>query len=164
MAGDQKNIIVGPAALSINSVDVGFTQGGVTFRKSKDFVDVDADQMGGVARKVATFERAFVTTTLLEATLNNIHKIMNEPSTNLSSSMLSFGTANPETFEYVLTVTGDAPDGGTRTYTFHRAVSVGEIDHMIGSRDNPSVIPVEFELLKDPANNSRFGYAVDTSS
>ena len=160
--GDQNNIIVGPASLSIDSVDVGFTQGGVSLRKANEFVDVDADQLGGVARKVQTFERMFLSTTVLEATATNIKNLMNEPAANLIGSQLDFGSGDPAAQEYELRVTGDGPSAGTRTYTFYRAISVDEVEHLIGSRDAPSVIPVGFELLKDPAQGNKFGYFVDT--
>jgi hypothetical protein len=160
--GNQNNIIVGPASLSIGGIDVGFTQGGISLRKQTEFVDVDADQLGGVARKVATFERMFLTTTLLEVTRSNMQQLMNEPASNLDGTSLAFGTGDPAATEYSLTVTGDAPSSGTRTYTFYRAVAVDEIEHLIGSRDNPSVLPVGFELLKDPSNGDRFGAYIDT--
>lgn len=160
--GDHNNIIVGAASLKINGTDVGFTQGGVSLRKTKEFVDVDADQLAGVARKVCTFERMFLSTTLLEATRLNMQRVMNEPNANYNGTQLSFGSADPNALEYQLTVTGDAPNGGTRTYTFWRAISVDDTDHLIGSRDSASTVPVGFELLKDPAHTNQFGFFVDT--
>jgi len=161
--GNQNNIIIGAASLSIDGVDVGFTQGGVSMRKANEYVDVDADQLAGVAKKVSTFERMFVSTTMLEMTITNMLRIMNEPNSNsINGSTLAFGSGDPVTREYELTVTGDGPSGTTRTYTFYRAISVDEIDHMIGSREAASVLPVGFELLKDPAHANQFGFFVDT--
>jgi len=163
---NQNNIVVGPASLSIDAVDVGYTTGGVSLRKSNEFVDVDADQLGGVARKVQTFERMFLTTTMLETTATNMRNVMNEPSGNLrTGSHLDFGHSSPTAQEYELTVTGDSPTAAgftIRTYTFYRAISVDEVEHLIGSRDAPSVLPVGFELLKDPAKDSKFGYFIDS--
>jgi len=162
--GNQNNIIVGSAALSIDGVDVGYTQGGVSMRKSTDFVDVDADQLGGVARKVATFERMFLSTTLLEATHANLRRLLNEPTGALSGSNLNLGSASPAAQEHTLTVVGQAPSSGTRTYSFFRAIAVDEVEHLIGSRDAPGVIPVGFELLKDPDNGNRFGFSVTSTT
>lgn len=163
---NQNNIIVGPASLSIDNVDVGYTQGGVSLRKSNEFVDVDADQLAGVARKVQTFERMFLTTTMIEMTLLNMRNVMNEPSSNShSGSQLDFGHSDPVAQEYELTVVGDAPTPAgmtVRTYTFYRAISVDEVETLIGSRDSASILPVGFELLKDPAKNSKFGNFVDS--
>lgn len=160
--GDHNNIIVGAAQLLINGTDCGFTQGGVSMRKSMEYVDVDADQLGGVARKVNTFERMFLNTTLLEATRANMLKVLSEPDANSTGSQLNFGSGDPTTREFELTVIGDGPQGGTRTYTFYRAISVDDIDHLIGARDAPSVLPVGFELLKDSSKGNQFGVCVDT--
>lgn len=162
--GNQNNIIVGAASLKIDGIDVGFTQGGVSFRKQNDYVDVEADQLGGVARKVKTGERAFLTTTLAEATLRNLRLAMAEPSGNqYSGSALSLGQGTLTTQEHTITVTGKAPDGvTTRTYTFTRCIAVDEVEHLIGSRDTASTIPIGFELLKDPAYGDTFGRIIDT--
>lgn len=161
--GDSDNIIVGPASLQIDSIDVGFTQGGVQFRKTEEYLDVEADQVKGVMRKEITMERAFVTTTLLEATLYNLRQAMHEaPAQAWSGSALAFGSANPTAVEHVLTITGSAPEGGTRTYIFTRAIKVDEVEHMIGARDQASIIPIGFELLKDEDTGNRFGYVVDS--
>jgi len=161
--GNQLNIIVGAATLKIDNVDVGFTQGGVSFRKSNEFLDVETDQLAGVARKEITMQRAFVSTTLAEATLANLQKAMAEPSAQLfSGSALSFGQGSPTVTEHVLTVTGKGPDGATRTYTFTRCIAVDEVDHMIGARDAASLIPIGFEVLKDPAYANTFGVLNET--
>ncbi len=161
MPGDKDKIIVGAATLLVDGVDVGFTQGGVTFRKASDTLDVEADQLAGVARKNTTFERAFVSTTMLEATLTNMRKAMNEPAAQQGGSSLIFGSASPVVTEHTLTVTGVGPDETTRTFTFYRAVPSEEVEHPIGMRDGVSVIPITFELLKDPANNDHFGDVVE---
>lgn len=159
MSYTPDNIVVGSASLTVDGVNVGLTQGGVTLRKSTEFVDVDADQLGGVARKVATFERMFLSTTLLEATLANLHKAMNEPSANLvSGSRLNLGSATPEAVEHTLVVVGKGPSGAVRTWTFYRAIIVEDVEHLAGSRESASSIPVGFELLKDTDNDNLFGY------
>lgn len=161
---DQNNILIGAASLKMNGTDIGYTQGGVSLRKAKEFVDVDADQLAGVARKECTFERMFLTTTLLEATRANLQRAMMEPNANASGTQLSFGSNSPTTTEYQLTVTGKAPNGQTRTYIFWRAIPVDDVEHLIGSRDQASVIPIGFELLKDPAHNGNFGFCTDPNA
>lgn len=162
MAGDHNNIVVGSAQLLVNGVDCGFTQGGISFRRSDEHVDVDADQMAGVARKVKTFERRFLSTTLLEVTRLNMLRVFAEPDENSTGSQLNIGSATPTTREFELTVIGKGPNGGTRTWTFYRAISVDDVDHSLGARDAPSVLPVGFELLKDSSKNNQFGVCVDT--
>src|SRR3990167_10081722 len=146
---NQNNILIGAASVAIDGVDVGYTQGGVTFRKASEYVDVDADQMGGVARKECTFERAYVNFTMLEVTLANMRRVMNEPASALTGSALNIGTASPAVQEHTLTLTGKGPTGYTRTYTFYRAVQVDDLEHMVGSREAPGTLPCGFECLKD---------------
>lgn len=166
---DQLNIVIGAATLKIDGVDVGFTQGGVTLRFVDDYLDVEADQLGGVARKEKTFQRSFVTTTLLEATLQNLRLAIGEPSSQQFGSgspgtALSFGQASPVVTEHTLVITGKASTGATqRQYTFTRCISIGEVEHLAGARDAASVIPIEFEVLKDPAAGNTFGFARDTT-
>lgn len=169
MAGNQLNIIVGAATLKIDGIDVGFTQGGVIVRFADDYLDVEADQLAGVARKEKTFQRVFVTTTLLEATLINLRKAIGEPSSQLFNgggpgTSLAFGQASPVVTEHTLTITGKSSAGATqRVYSFTRCISIGEVEHLAGARDAASVIPIEFEVLKDPAAGNTFGFASDTT-
>ena len=160
------NIIVGPANISVDGVDVGYTQGGVSFKKALDYLDVEADQSKGVMRKEVTMERAHITTTLLESTLANMRTVFQEAASQAwSGSALAFGMANPVAIEHTLTITGKGPAvagvSKTRTYTFYRAIKVDEVDHMIGARDAASILPVTFELLKDENYGSRFGFVYE---
>lgn len=163
---NQLNIIVGAATMKIDGIDVGFTQGGVNIRFADDYLDVEADQLAGVARKEKTFQRVFVTTVLLEATLLNLRKAIGEPESQLfgGGTAMTFGQAFPVVTEHTLTVTGKASVGATqREYAFTRCISIGEVDHIAGARDAASVIPIEFEVLKDPAAGNTFGFARDTT-
>jgi len=161
MAVQPTNIIVGAATVRVDGVDVGGTQGGVTFRKNTDWVDIDADQVAGVIKKIAAYERAFVQFVMLESTFANMQMAMNEPDVNLGGSSLVFGSAAPTPQEHTVTLTGVGINGAVRTYTFYRAVSIDEVEHMAGARDQAGMVPVNLELLKDPSNGNKFGYAVD---
>ena len=151
---NQNNIIVGRAQLSVDGVNVGFTQGGVFFRKSNDFLDIETDQLAGVARKEITMQRAFVNTVLAEATLKNLRIAMAEPaSQQFSGSALTLGQSAPTVTEHTLVVTGKASGAGkgadSRTWAFTRCVSAEEVEHVIGARDAAGLIPITFEVLKD---------------
>ena len=160
--GNKSNIIVGAAVLKVNGVDCGYTQGGVVLRYSPEYFDVEADQLGGIAKKEKIMEKMFVSTTLLEATLKNLQQAMNQPSANLiSGTQLTFGEAALSSTEFALTITGKGPDGLDRTYNFYRAVSSEEVEFGAGYRDQASVIPITWELLKDEAHNSTFGYMTE---
>lgn len=154
---NKDNIIVGSAQVSVDGVNIGYTQGGVTLRKQTEWFDVDADQMTGIAKKVPTLERMFVSFTMLEATYDNLQRALNEPDANVNGSDLSFGCAAPVADEHTLTITGKAPGSKTRTYTIYRAVAVEDVEHVVGARDQAGAIPVGFELLKDSAHSDHFG-------
>ena len=160
---DHRNIIVGAALLKVDGVDVGYTQGGVTQRYAPEFFDVSADQLAGIARKEKISEKMTVGTTMLETTLENLRKAMGHNTSHaFSGSALTIGEASPVVTEHVLTIIGKAPNGGTRTVTYYRAISVDEIEHMIGARDQASILPVSFECLKDPAYGNSFCKIIDT--
>jgi len=159
MAGNSNQIIVGPAQMFIDGVDVGFTTGGVTLRKATDWLDVEADQTKGVMRKEPTMERMFVSTTMLEATRDNMRRAMNEAATQAwSGSALALGSPNPVAVEHTVTLIGTGPSGKTRTYVFTRAIASEEVEHMAGARDAVSSLPIGMELLKDENYGSTFGY------
>ena len=161
---DQDNILHGPCRIYVDAAqDLGFTTGGVSVRKSNDYLDVEADQVMGIIKKGRTSEKMFVSTTILEAVLANMQVAFAEPGTNTSATGMSFGTAAADTIEHTITIIGEAPAGGTRTYTFHRAVLAEDVDHIAGARDAIGSLPITFECMKDPDNNYMFGNYVDTA-
>jgi len=160
--GEKNNIIIGYAELEIGGISVGYTEGGVTLRKDVTYVDIEGDQASGVVKKHIALERYFLSTTLLEATLKNLQRVMQEREANLTEgSALHFGGQDPTVSEYVLTVTGKGPSGKTRTYTFYRATPSESVEHPIGQRDAVSSVPATFELMKDSDNDDKVGYCVE---
>ena len=161
--GTVANILYGSCAVAVGGVDVGYTEGGVQLRKTREIIDVEADQARGVVAKHVALERMFVSTTLLEATLTNIIEVMSEPATNTAGSGdLEYGSPSPVCNEALLTLTGVAPNSGTRTYTFYRAVSSEDTEIPIGSRTAVQAIPITWEMLKDAAHGEKFGYHEDS--
>jgi len=160
--GNVLNILHGPCQVLINGVDIGYTQGGCTLRKSVEFLDVEADQIVGVAAKKVTMEKMFVSTTMLEGTLVNMMRAFSEPASNTAGSGdLEYGCAAPEAQEYLLTLVGSGPSSTDRTYTFYRAVVSEDVELSFGARDAVTAIPVTWELLKDANHNNKFGYHAD---
>jgi hypothetical protein len=79
MAGTVNNILYGPCTVAVDAgVDVGYTTGGVAVRKTRDFVDVEADQLTGIAVKKVSMEKMFVAFTMLESTLVNLQNAFGE--------------------------------------------------------------------------------------
>jgi len=161
---NQSEIIVGRALMRIDGVDVGYTQGGVSFRKGNSHLDIKADQAVGTVRKEITDQVAFVQTTLLQGTLLHLRKAMGEAvAQQFSGSALSVGAAAPAVVEHAIVVTGyaDSTRAVIRTYTFYRCVAVEEVEHMIGSREAASIVPVVFEVLKDEVHDNTFFVITD---
>lgn len=157
MAVSLTNILHGTCTVAFGAAltDVGFTLGGVTIRKSRDLLDVEADQLAGVGSKKVISERMFVTFTMLEVTEANMRIAMDE------AAVLIFGTAAPSVTEQILTITGAGVAGQTRTYTFHRACLVEDVEHRVGGRDAVGTLPVTFELLKESSSSYNFGTYAD---
>ena len=146
------NVIVGPATLSVDGSDVGFTQDGVAVRNEREYVDVVADQIVGKIKKAKSLEAMFVKTTLLEATTENLYIAWDLPDGSLGAG---FGNLS---IEREIVVVGPAPVGLTRTYTFYRAVSIGNSEVMY-SREAPVAVELEFEVLKNSLG--KFGTMID---
>ncbi len=160
MAGNSDNIIVGAADLSINGEDVGFTKGGVVVRYEPEFLDVMADQAVGVVRKARTNERVYITTTLLEITLERIRQAFMQPSSQLTGNTLILGYNNACWIEELaIIITGVSPGCGTRTFTFGRCVTMGQREYAM-KRDEETAFEVEFEVMKDA--NGHFGSIIDS--
>ncbi len=158
MPGNAQNIIQGPATVLLNGNDIGYTNGGVTVRYSPEYNDVMADQAVGTVKKFRTSEKMFVTFNLLEATLDLLRICWGQPTANVSGSYYYLGYNDScSVAEHTLKLIGKGPSCGPRSFNFYRVVSVNEGSYMMG-RENPTEIEVEFECLKDSANNDRFGW------
>ena len=162
MVNTVANIVHGPAALTIDGVAVGFTEGGVTLRSAKDILRVMADQATGTMKMLITSESMFITTTLLETTVANMAKVMGCSSSSATGG--SFGAESPTLAEHTVAVTGLGPSGATRTWTFYRASQAEDVESMIGGREDVNKIPLALELMKDPAHNYLFGSFVDVAA
>jgi len=161
--GTSTNIIFGAAAVSVDGVDVGYTQGGVMLSKEIDVLDTEADQNIGIVVKNIMMEKMFLATTMLEGTLANILIALSEPASNTAGSGdLEYGDEAPSLTEHILTIVGKAPSSGTRTYVFYRAVLAEAGEFPIGSREAVLTLPVRFELLKDSDHDNKFGYHTDS--
>lgn len=157
---NANNIIQGAATVSIGGTDIGYTDGGVTWRHESTFVDVEADQAVGVVRKGRQLEKMFVTTTMLEITLANLRIATMQPAGNLSGSTLTIGYNNScWTDELQIILVGPGPNCGTRTATFVRCVAMGTREYN-SQRTEATMIEVEFEVLKQ--SSGAFGTIVDS--
>lgn len=161
--GTAANVTIGAASITVDSVDLGFTRGGITVRFGLETKDVKADQLVGTVKTFRTDETMTLSTELLEATLENMRIAFNQPAANLTgTTALSLGYDNScNVNEHEIILVGKGVSCGTRTWTFYRCVATGERDISL-QREEETVIPVEFNVLKDPDNSNKFGTVVDS--
>ncbi len=165
------NIIAGACTnFAVDTTQVGGTSGGVTMERKVTMVDLEVDQIVGSIKKVPSKDVITVTTTLAEATLNNLQLawgIAAAPvvATTPASTTLSVGVQNTAV-EHTLTFVGPCPPGTanytTRTVTIHRAVAVAtaKMDFL---KDKEQAYQVTFDVLPDltQAAGSEYGTVVD---
>ena len=160
----RENVIFGSVtSLSVDGVNVGFTNGGVRVSKAKDLTEVELDQIVGVGKIFKSMERMFLETNLSEGTLANVKIAFDEPAANVISagSQLDLGGNSSAVVEHTMALIGEGPNDKTRTFTVYIAVAVDEVEIEAGSRTEPGFIPVKFQLLKDPDQGYKFGSIVD---
>ncbi len=156
--GNAANIIQGSAIIYLDGIDIGYTNGGVTVRYSPEYNDIMPDQAVGNVRKFRTSEKMFVTFNLLEPTLDLLRKCWNQPLGNISGSYYYLGYNDSCSLnEHTLALIGKNGMCSARTFYFYKVMSINETSYAM-SRENPTEIEVEFECLKDSANNDRFGW------
>lgn len=153
MAANSSNIVVGAATITVNGTDVGYTRDGVQIRHASDFTDIMADQANGVVKKFRNAERMFIKFTMLEITLENLKLACMQPDQNLSGSTLTFGYNDAcWVAENNIVIVGKGPSCGTRTWNATKCVITGERS-IEQKRDEPQVLEVEFEVLKNSSGN-----------
>lgn len=158
---DNTNVLLGKAHICLDGSDLGYTTGGTTVRRDQEIVDVMADQVSGPVRKFRSSERFFITTSLLEATLENLRIAYGYPSSNLQNQCLTLGYQNPcFMLEHELVLKGAGPGCGCRTWVFDRVTSIVSSVEYSMSRDTQVQLAVEWEALIDP-DTGVFGQVCD---
>lgn len=155
------NIIVGAADLYMDGVYMGYTSEGIVLRKTNEWLDIIADQAGGKMKKIRTLESMMLSTQLLEATLDNLAAVLNEPDSNLrTGSMYILGDPALSVEEHSFKIVGPGPGTLTRTVNLFRGVIISDVEYPF-KRDAVSQLPFEVELLKDAGYNDTFGNFFD---
>lgn len=158
---DSNNIITGPATLCVDGSDMGLTTGGVNIRFERSFVETEADQIIGIAKRSLQMERIFVATTLLEATLENLRIAFGLPEASLTGgTVLCLGyNSSCGLNEHSIVVKGPGVGCGCRTFVFERATSISTPEYNM-QRTQEVQIAVEFEVFKDETTG-QFGCIYD---
>lgn len=159
MAQTVANLLVGAGTLEVDSVGVGYTDGGVSVALEKEYFDLEADQSIGILGKVKTKERCLIKTNLSEPTITNLATVWDTPKQDANT--LSFG-GNDTVDEVELVFSGTGPNSTTRTVTIYKAVSIESGEHSY-LKNGMTMIPVTFEAIIDTSKsaNVRYGSVVD---
>lgn len=153
--GTVSNILVGPASLSVDSSDVGYTSGGVKFGPLKDIWMRPSLKGVGSKEAVLLDQKFIIATHLAEATFKNLKLAWGMDVSDASTTTENkcyFGGGSDISYHTVEMV-GKAPGSGkSRTVHFYRVCSV-EFGQMEFSRSRETLIPVTFEALLDENKN-----------
>lgn len=162
--GTAENVLHGIASFSIDSVNIGYTDGGVSIEKTVEIFEKNVDQELDSLDVVPTKYSFTVKTQFAESTLENIQKVWNEPGpivTLPATKTLPLGYQQTIP-QHRLDFVGFNALGLNRTYTLWRAKTVEPSSHSLQKGDK-IVIPVSFRCLPDFARPiaQRYGQIVD---
>lgn len=162
------NVIIGAGELEVDGVNVGFTEGGVTFAYERTFIEIEADQaICDIARRKIK-EVLTISTTLLEATLTNLRLVWGLTGTiqNLGdgTTQLNFGCeATCDEPSHVLLFSGPGPNCMTRYVEIYDAFSLESGEHTY-AKGGAVKVPVVFKAIADRTRDAgnRYGNIRDT--
>ena len=146
MAITTDNILVGQGDLSIDSVDLGATEGGFVLNQEQEWFDAMVDQSVGVQKKKLVHRRLFGKANVAEAALANFAIGYGLPASGISGQTLTFGGTDRGTVTGSFVVSKGNPAAFDRTLTFAKIVSLGNSESPF-KRDGITFVPVEFEIL-----------------
>lgn len=159
--------------LITNWSEVGYTQDGLEVATDPSWGEVEVDQLLDSAKIFKEGMTLNISTTMAEATLENLLIAWGQAATSVSSiapfekeANIEGGNLGESPLERGLLAVGNAPESnvtgtnqyGERIYQAYRVLSV-EATTLANSRSEASTIPVTFRGL--PADNGRYGKIVD---
>jgi hypothetical protein len=148
-ADDTTDIVIDPAT---GWADFGATDGGVNLSVVQTYVDLKADQIIDVADKRITARTIKVTTSLAEATLDNIAYAFNQVASVAGTGVHTLDLDNAidqgaSPTAIALIIDGYAHGAAKRRRIIVRkVVQIGAVG-VSYSKDNQTMIPVEFDAL-----------------
>lgn len=129
--------------------DLGGTQGGLKCEISKEYMELEVDQIAAIPESRLMKWTAKLTTNLAEVTLENLATAMNELAASVVTvsmdKKLELGgdlVGVPVNYAAIL-LDGRAPSGQNRRVIIRRALQVGAVEQA-NAKDGQTFIPVEF--------------------
>lgn len=92
MAADIENVDIGACSLTLGSVDLGHTIGGVEVSITRETVELKVDQYGGVVDRSNLNEEVTITVNLAESDLVKLKESFPLTKASSSSSRIPFGS------------------------------------------------------------------------
>lgn len=150
--------------------EIGFTTDGFQVATDPTFTDIEVDQSLDSAKVIKTGMSVNVSTTMVEATLDNLLMAWGQAASTLSSTgtdrslTIEAGQLGDAPLERGLIAVSNAPGTtpgtyGERVYHLYRVLSVEASTHTL-SRTDPTGIPVTFRALPDDTT-LRYGLLLD---
>jgi hypothetical protein len=167
----------GVGTLLTNWREVGYTQDGLEVATDPSWGEVEVDQLLDSAKIFKDGMTLNISTTMAEATLENLLIAWGQAATTVSSiapfeneADIAGGNLGEAPLERGLLAVGVSPESndslginnyGERIYQAYRVLSV-EATTLSNSRSEAATIPVTFRAL--PADNGRYGKIVDRAA
>lgn len=174
MNGADGSTSTGVGTLVTNWKEVGYTQDGLELATDPSWGEVEVDQLLDSAKIFKDGMTLSISTTMVEATLENLLIAWGQAATSLSSVVtgdtgakelhIEGGNLGEAPLERGLVAIGNAPENASgnayneRIYQAYRVLSV-EATSITNSRSEAATIPVTFRAL--PADNGRYGVIRD---
>jgi hypothetical protein len=128
--------------------DVGGTNGGITIRVTKEFAELEVDQLIETAERRCTKIETVLATSLAEPTLENLTRALNQdPATAISAGTgyeaIDVVAADPFVPIYqAIIIDGRAPAGKRRRVIARKAVNTQDMEKAYAKGDQ-TLVPVE---------------------
>jgi hypothetical protein len=164
------NLIIGAAiSFKIDGQDIGGTDGDVTVEKQQKLQGITVDQIPGDVAEAITDESYTIKTNFAEATLENMQIAWgssNAPTVVTgppAGKSMNLGIER-NVIEHTLEITGKAPNGNFRTFTFKRAINVTAGTQIL-SKTKQLTFPVSFQCLPDTSTpGAEYGTVSDAAA
>jgi hypothetical protein len=171
MAGADGSTSTGVGTVVTNWREIGYTQDGLEVATDPSWGEIEVDQLLDSAKIFKDGMSLSISTTMAEATLENLLVAWGQAASTLSSVgpnekelAIEGGSLGEAPLERGLVAIGNAPEQaatnayGERVYQAFRVLSV-EATSINNSRAEAVTIPVTFRAL--PADNGRYGSVRD---
>ena len=84
-----------------------------------------------------------------------------QPTANITGSYYYLGYEDSCSIStHTLKLVGKGPGCNARTFYFYECIQISDSEYSM-SRENPTALEVEFEVLKSSSNSNKFGWVID---